>query len=111
MRRAAALLEGVEDAIKVVARSRGLEGLNANNKWVTPGAGDDFSVLLADYFDVCAGAHLLLERRCGAQLFPSNLCQCCSSVARKASAHCCRDAWKAAAAPMRDDVHVVRDWL
>ncbi len=51
----AALLEGVEDAIKAVARSRGLSGLNERNEWVAPAEGEDFAVVLSDYFDVCAG--------------------------------------------------------
>lgn len=51
----AALLEGVEDAIKAVALERGLEGLDTEGKWVKPDAADSFDVVLGDYFDVCAG--------------------------------------------------------
>lgn len=55
------MLEGVEDTIKEVAINQGLVGTNEDDKPVRLTKDMkpwQFSVLLADYFDVCAGESL-----------------------------------------------------
>jgi hypothetical protein len=54
----AGMMEGVEDMIKEVAIDQGLVGFNKDDKPVPVTKDTKFSVVLADYFDVCAGEWL-----------------------------------------------------
>jgi hypothetical protein len=66
----AGMLEGVEDMIKTVAKERGLVGVAEDGKTQVPVTSDtNFSVVLADYFNVVAGEslHGMLQ----AQLLPA----------------------------------------
>ena len=54
----AGMLEGVEDMIKKVAIDNELVGEDEHGKSVRVTKDTPFSVVLADYFDVCAGEPL-----------------------------------------------------
>ena len=93
----AGMLEGVEDVIKEMAINQELVGTNEDNKPVQLTKDtklDTFSVLLADYFDVCAG-ELLNGRREGVLRQSSlvhSICMCaqCSQITKLARSAKCR---------------------